>query len=263
MTRLDPLPHENLGQGGDLEDRFSPAASGAPRLGVGTSRYEGERPGIFAAASMALRNWTTRQWTAAIAATLGVGVVIGLSTVLIPNGIFGREIDSVAWNYPVWITVSVLSGMLFATYVQPSSERSSRMAQAEVPASAAGAPAGTSMGAIAGAPAGTSAGTSMVSIGSDDVGRESRMGMVGVVLGWFAVGCPVCNKIALIALGYSGALRWFAPVQPLLAVAAVLLSGVALLYRLRGQVWCPAPITPPPASTTHAVDTWSGQPADR
>ena len=72
-------------------------------------------------------------------------------------------------------------------------------------------------------------------------GRSSRFGMFGAVLGWFAVGCPVCNKIALIALGYTGALTWFAPFQPVLAAAALLLTGLALYWRLRGQVACPVP----------------------
>ena len=68
--------------------------------------------------------------------------------------------------------------------------------------------------------------------------------MAGTVLGWFAVGCPVCNKLALLALGYSGALTWFAPVQAYLAVAAVGLLGVALVRRLRGQLACPLPAHP-------------------
>ena len=64
--------------------------------------------------------------------------------------------------------------------------------------------------------------------------------MAGVALAWFAVGCPVCNKIALLALGYSGALTWFAPAQPYLAAAALLLTAGALVVRLRGQVYCRA-----------------------
>src|SRR5699024_8091455 len=58
---------------------------------------------------------------------------------------------------------------------------------------------------------------------------------------WFAVGCPVCNKIALLALVYSGALTWFAPLQPLLAVTALALAGWALAVRLRGEISCPVP----------------------
>lgn len=71
--------------------------------------------------------------------------------------------------------------------------------------------------------------------------RSGRFGVGGAVLGWFAVGCPVCNKIALIALGYTGALTWFAPLQPVLALGALLLTGLGLYWRLRGQVACPVP----------------------
>ncbi|WP_235912285.1 hypothetical protein [Ruania zhangjianzhongii] len=71
--------------------------------------------------------------------------------------------------------------------------------------------------------------------------RSGRFGVAGAVLGWFAVGCPVCNKIALIALGYTGALTWFAPLQPVLALGALLLTGLGLYWRLRGQVACPLP----------------------
>ena len=48
----------------------------------------------------------------------------------------------------------------------------------------------------------------------------------------------MCNKIALLALGYSGALTWFAPVQPYLAATALVTTAGALLMRLRGQVLC-------------------------
>ena len=72
----------------------------------------------------------------------------------------------------------------------------------------------------------------------DDV---SRAGLVGGLLTYLAVGCPVCNKIALLALGYTGALQWFAPVQPLLAVAGIALLVVALQRRLQGERWCRLP----------------------
>lgn len=67
----------------------------------------------------------------------------------------------------------------------------------------------------------------------------SRKGWVGAALTVFAVGCPVCNKIVLIALGYAGALAWFEPVQPVLQVAAVVLLAWALVQRLRGEIFCP------------------------
>lgn len=65
-----------------------------------------------------------------------------------------------------------------------------------------------------------------------------KIGGVGGFLTFFAIGCPVCNKIALIALGYSGALRYFAPVQPYLAAGSILLLGYALRKRLIGESLC-------------------------
>lgn len=71
----------------------------------------------------------------------------------------------------------------------------------------------------------------------------SRRGLLGAFLTYLAVGCPVCNKVALLALGYAGALQWFAPVQPLLAMAGIALLAYALRARLAGELACPAPTT--------------------
>jgi hypothetical protein len=70
----------------------------------------------------------------------------------------------------------------------------------------------------------------------------SRRGGVGGLLAFFAVGCPVCNKVVVLALGTSGAMTWFAPLQPLLAIAALVLLGVALRARFRGERACPVPV---------------------
>jgi hypothetical protein len=77
-----------------------------------------------------------------------------------------------------------------------------------------------------------------------DVETERRSGVLGGaggILGWFAVGCPVCNKIALLALGYTGALTYFAPLQPILAALSIILLVVAVIIRLKGQYACPVP----------------------
>ncbi|WP_121257635.1 hypothetical protein [Nocardioides ferulae] len=66
-----------------------------------------------------------------------------------------------------------------------------------------------------------------------------RGGWAGSLLTFFAVGCPVCNKLVLIALGSAGAMTWFEPVQPLLQVAAVALLAWALRQRLLGELSCP------------------------
>lgn len=69
----------------------------------------------------------------------------------------------------------------------------------------------------------------------------SRFGLGGGVLTWLAVGCPLCNKLVLLAVGSAGALSWFQPIQPVLAVASLVLLAVALRVRLRGQRSCPVP----------------------
>lgn len=173
-------------------------------------------------AGQALRLWTASQFRVAIISAGIVALVIGTATVLIPNPVFGREIAPLWWNYPVWLVTSALSGMLIATYVRPPGSKGS-----------------------AASSTGDAAGPGEMGSGAR---RSSRLGMAGGFLAWFAVGCPVCNKIALLALGYSGAITWFAPVQPFLALGALTLTGVALVGRLRGEVACPsgqaAPATP-------------------
>ncbi|WP_175557359.1 hypothetical protein [Raineyella antarctica] len=72
--------------------------------------------------------------------------------------------------------------------------------------------------------------------------KGSTSGLAGGVLSYLAVGCPVCNKIALLAFGYSGALQWFAPAQPVLAVLGIALLAYALHRRLRGEIACAVPV---------------------
>jgi hypothetical protein len=74
-----------------------------------------------------------------------------------------------------------------------------------------------------------------------DPGR--RGAMAGGFLTYLAVGCPTCNKVALLALGASGAIRWFAPLQPALAGIGVLLLMYALRKRLAGARACPLPVS--------------------
>lgn len=76
--------------------------------------------------------------------------------------------------------------------------------------------------------------------GSSDESSTGR-GMVGGVLTFFAVGCPVCNKLVLLALGTSGAISWFEPLQPALQMLAIGLLAWALHARLRNERSCAAP----------------------
>lgn len=155
----------------------------------------------------AVRSASVRQVLVAVLAAAAVGGAIGLVTVLIPNSLFGREIAPVAWNYPVLVLTAILSGLLAATYVRAAEPAGEQVAGEQATGGAA----------------------------------SSRLATIGVVTSWFAVGCPVCNKIAVLALGYSGALSWFAPAQPILAVAGLLLLWTALAVRLQNAAACPLP----------------------
>ena len=160
-----------------------------------------------------MRHWPARRWYTAAAAAVATVLVIAIPTDLINTPVFGREVPPTWWSWPVLIVTAALSGLLLATYVAiPSTEGS---------ASGAG--------------------------GAGDAGREgkdpqAKRGIIGAALTYFAVGCPVCNKIALLLLGTSGALTWFAPLQPILALLALVLLGEALRRRLAGERSCPVAV---------------------
>jgi hypothetical protein len=141
-----------------------------------------------------LRAWSTRRWITAAVSAIVTGLVISIPTAVLENSVFGREIAVTSWSVPVVVITSILSGLLFATYIKN------------------------------------------VSANTEDT--SLKIGTVGAFFSFLAVGCPVCNKIALVALGYSGAMNYFAPVQPFLAFAGVAILSYALIMRLNGEVKC-------------------------
>ncbi|MDN4481987.1 hypothetical protein [Demequina lignilytica] len=74
--------------------------------------------------------------------------------------------------------------------------------------------------------------------------REGRLGMAGALVTFFAVGCPVCNKLVLLALGYTGAIQFFEPIQPYLAAGAIVLLAWAFVARVRRESSCVLPERP-------------------
>jgi hypothetical protein len=76
----------------------------------------------------------------------------------------------------------------------------------------------------------------------DENPRQLKIGGAGALLSYFAVGCPVCNKLALVALGYSGAIQYFAPIQPYLALAGIALLMYSLRMRLNNEYSCSLPL---------------------
>lgn len=151
-----------------------------------------------------MRTWPLRRWVTAAAVTAVAAFLIGVPTGVIRTSLYARMTPVLWWNYPVWAVSAILEGLLVATYVRAGSPESS--------------------------PVRTQA-------------RGSRGGRVfgAGLLSAFAVGCPVCNKLVVLAIGVSGALSYFAPIQPVLAVASIVLLGHALVRRLRSAEACPLP----------------------
>jgi hypothetical protein len=147
----------------------------------------------------ALRLWSPRRWWIALGSGVLVAIVVALPTAVIPNPIFGRAIEVTWWSYPIVIITGILGGLLIATYIKEPNDSPDT---------------------------------------EEDVDTAAKLGGVGGFIAFFAVGCPVCNKLVLLALGSSGAISWFAPIQPILAVASIALMAWALRMRLRGSVSC-------------------------
>lgn len=73
--------------------------------------------------------------------------------------------------------------------------------------------------------------------GAPAISQEKKV-LGGGLLSVFAVGCPVCNKLVVLALGVSGAFTYFAPVQPLLGFLSLGLLAYALRARFAGLGRC-------------------------
>lgn len=155
-----------------------------------------------------LRAWPSRRWAAALLGALVVGLLVALPTAVIPNPVFGRPIEVTWWSYPTVIVSAILGGLLLASYVRVPGDTQPERSDA---------PAGA------------------------EQDRASKLGLAGGFIAFFAVGCPVCNKLVLLALGASGAVNWFAPVQPFLALASIALMAYALWARLGAEVACANP----------------------
>ena len=65
--------------------------------------------------------------------------------------------------------------------------------------------------------------------------NKDTRGMSGGLATFLAVGCPVCNKLVVALIGAGGATSVFAPVQPLIGIAALGLLAWALRTQLRAM----------------------------
>src|SRR5215472_5630549 len=76
----------------------------------------------------------------------------------------------------------------------------------------------------------------------DVTGRSADGGLLSLL----AIGCPACNKLVVMLVGTSGALSLWAPLQPQLTIASIVLLAWALRARLATEQSCPVP-TPNPS----------------
>ena len=128
-----------------------------------------------------------------VLAAAAVALLAGIPTDVIPNGWYTRMTAVEGYSYPVLVVVSVLSGVLAASYWG--------VRGTVCPTRRTGAP-----------------------------------GVAGAALSWFAIGCPICNKLIILALGASGALTYFAPVQPWLAALSIVLLLFSIGWRWRSLI---------------------------
>lgn len=152
----------------------------------------------------ALAQWPVRRWLAAVAAAAATYLVVAVPTDLIDTPIFSREVPPTWWSFPVLGVTAVLTGLLLATYVSREPAAGSEP-------------------------------------GGEDSGSRGRFGAAGAIVSFFAVGCPVCNKLVLLALGTSGAMQYFEPIQPLLAALSIALLLWAFVRRATSEDRCPVP----------------------
>jgi len=142
-----------------------------------------------------LRDRSLVAWSAAW--TLVVLGVYGVVAAIIPNPVFGRGLPPEPFAVAVWLVSAPLMGVLMATYLAPA------------PASSA------------------------QPLGPPAARDGTRLGTLGSVGAFLAIGCPTCNKIALVLLGAGGAASLFGPLQPLIGVASIALLFGTLVWRMR------------------------------
>ncbi len=169
-----------------------------------------------------LRAWQPRRWVFAAGAAAATIVVVAIPTDMIDTPFFTRDVPVTWWAWPVLIVNGMLAGLVAATYV-------------------------ARRGCTSGLPSGTGSPDETATSATDGATTQKdsggKFGTVGAFATFFAVGCPVCNKIVLLALGYAGAIQFFEPIQPYLALGAIALLGWAFVTRVRRERSCPLPMT--------------------
>ena len=139
-----------------------------------------------------LRTLPVATWPRAVLFAAVAAVIIAVPSDLIDTPIFGRPV-AVRWiDYVILAVTSALIGLIFA--IRPEAAESTELGAATE--------------------------------------RQGTGTIWGGFVSFLAVGCPVCNQAVVALVGVSGALSWWAPVQPFVGLLAVAL----LLFTLRKRL---------------------------
>ena len=142
-------------------------------------------------------------WPRAVLFAAVAAVVIAVPSDIIDTPIFGRPV-AVRWiDYVILAVTSALIGLIFA--IRPE--------------------AGDSAELVAAAE------------------RQGTRTVWGGFVSFLAVGCPVCNQAVVALVGVSGAMSWWAPVQPVVGLLAVSLLVYTLRKRLNTYRLASCPIS--------------------
>jgi hypothetical protein len=142
-----------------------------------------------------LRQLLPVTWKRALMIAAVAALAIGIPSDLIPNPVFGRPVPIRSIDYLIWVVTALLMGLVLA--IRPVEELLANHADHV-----------------------------------EDDGHDTKA-MVGGFVSFLAVGCPVCNQLVVALVGTSGALSWWAPVQPIVGLLAVGILLYALRKRLR------------------------------
>ncbi len=161
------------------------------------------------ALSLACPVWVTARFRLHVLGWAALSLVAyGLVAAIIPNPVFGRSVPPEGFAIVIWLVSAPLMGFLGATY------------------SAAPGVATTPIQLVTLGPA-------RATPAARDDSRTSLLGTIGGFGAFLAIGCPVCNKIALLLLGASGAMSVWAPIQPVLGAVSLALLAGTVVWRSR------------------------------
>ena len=142
-------------------------------------------------------------WPRAALFALVAAAVIAIPSDLIDTPLFGRPVETRWIDYVILVVTAGLIGLILAIRPDPSDP----------------------------------------DVSADARSRDDTRTIWGGFVSFLAVGCPVCNQVVVALVGTSGALAWWAPVQPVIGLLAVSLLVYTLRKRLQTfrLVACPVP----------------------